>query len=316
MKAEMKVNTIWSNAKSCLKRYYWNGFGVALIFSAITGAAESITSSIADTFAAIFGGGASVSIENYGSEYLQGNTNITVESWQNVVFGAILSVAAAVFIGFIAKVCEGRFFSAARVVNSDLGTAFSPFKEYKKSLPMALRHTLYSLQWTFYTLPVLIAGAVIFNTNPELAGALVSIASIVAGIGTLIVSLKLFCVPYIYAENPDIDPKRAIELSFRMTEGHRGQIFGNLILCGLLALAGACCCGIGALFAMPMIHAVNAEMYAFLSDVARESGIADANELPGYAPAAQEEVSSGYVPVEAVVGIPTQVDSNYSNIGE
>lgn len=312
----MRVKPIWSNAKACLKRYYWNGFGVALIFSAIAGAIESVSGSISETFAVIFGGAPQIIIENYGHEYLQGETNITVESWSNLLFGAVLSIAAAVFIGFIVNVCQSRFFSAARVLNADLGTAFSPFKGYKKSLPMALRYALYSQQWTLYTLPAFIAGSLLFKTQPELAGTLISIGGLVAGIGTLIVSLKLFCVPYIYAENPDIEPKRAIELSFAMTDGHRGKIFGNLLLCGLLALAGACCCGVGALFAMPMIHAVNAEMYAFLSDVARENGITDSNELPGYVPTEQEAFPAGYVPVEAVVGIPTQIISENTNIGE
>lgn len=318
MKPEMKTGTIWRNAKDCLKRYYWNGFGVAILFTIILSVVETATSYINSGFSTLLnaGGNALANLSQFD------DLNVTT-TWTGVIINAVIAIVATVLITFIVNVCECRYFAASRYGACSLDNAFAPFKGYADSLKMSLRYALYAQQWRIYTLPVMVAAAALSGSNPSLSSALSSVGNIVMSIGTLIVSLKLFCVPYIYAENPDIDPKRAIELSFSMTDGYMGKIFGNLLLCGLVAIGGACCCFVGLLFVIPYIYAVKAEIYTFLSEIAKQSGITDSTELPGYAPAGYYDESSerngengGYTPVDAIVSVPTQIEPVYSNEDE
>jgi len=71
-------------------------------------------------------------------------------------------------------------------------------------------------------------------------------------------------VPYILADNPHIDHRRALELSNRMTAGHKWPMFVldlsflGWYLLGLLALV------IGTLFVLPYQNATMAELYTVL----------------------------------------------------
>lgn len=86
-------------------------------------------------------------------------------------------------------------------------------------------------------------------------------------------------VPYILADNPNINYRRAVELSVQMTNGHKFRIFVlglsfiGWVLLGLLAL------GIGIWFVMPYIHATNAQLYIRLRKLAFESGLTNREEL-------------------------------------
>jgi len=88
-----------------------------------------------------------------------------------------------------------------------------------------------------------------------------------------------FMVPYILADNPNIGYKRAIELSKRMTYGHKFKIFVlelsfiGWFLLGVLALA------IGVLFVMPYPNATNAELYLTLREIALNKGLCSYEEL-------------------------------------
>ena len=86
-------------------------------------------------------------------------------------------------------------------------------------------------------------------------------------------------VPYILAENPNIGNRRAIELSIKMTDGHKFDMFvldlsfiGWWLLC-LLTL------GIGTIFLAPYINATKAELYLVLRDNALNNGICSYEEL-------------------------------------
>ena len=88
-------------------------------------------------------------------------------------------------------------------------------------------------------------------------------------------------VPYILAENPDIEWRRAMNLSRAMTRGCKFDIFVLQLsflgwyLLGLLALV------IGTLFVGPYYEGTMAELYATLRMKALENGFASKSELPG-----------------------------------
>ncbi len=86
-------------------------------------------------------------------------------------------------------------------------------------------------------------------------------------------------VPYILADNPQIDYKRAMELSEQMTMGEKANIwvldlsFIGWYLLGLLA------CGIGMVFVHPYVDATKAELYITLRKRALREGLFTYEEL-------------------------------------
>ena len=88
-------------------------------------------------------------------------------------------------------------------------------------------------------------------------------------------------VPYLLAENPDMEPARAAEISTLMTDGEKWNIFvldlsflGWNILGGLLF-------GIGTFFVNPYYAATQAELYAAMRAKALAAGSVSEAELSG-----------------------------------
>ena len=100
----------------------------------------------------------------------------------------------------------------------------------------------------------------------------------------VIKSYQYFMVPYILAENPNIETKRALELSKEMTKDEKFNIFllqlsfiGWMFLCVFT-------CGIGYIFLSPYMEATFAELYQVMREKAHSLGISDFEELPGFCP--------------------------------
>lgn len=86
-------------------------------------------------------------------------------------------------------------------------------------------------------------------------------------------------VSYILAENPDMNYKRALEISQEMTKGYKMELLIlDLSFLGWLIL-GAICFGVGILFVMPYIEATETEAYLFLRARALDMGIIHIGEL-------------------------------------
>lgn len=113
----------------------------------------------------------------------------------------------------------------------------------------------------------------------------------------LVKRYQYYFVPYIMAENPGIDKKRAMEISQKMTDGHKWQMFVlnlsfigwglvfileelvlALISCGILAIPGA-------LLIYPLIgyeQVTWAELYAERREYMLMTGSAASEELNGF----------------------------------
>lgn len=91
-------------------------------------------------------------------------------------------------------------------------------------------------------------------------------------------------LPYILSENPDIDSKRAFELTKEMTDGEKGRIFLlDLSFIGWNILAVLCCClFVGILWVTPYFIATEAELYAVLREKALRGNMANMSELCEY----------------------------------
>ena len=98
----------------------------------------------------------------------------------------------------------------------------------------------------------------------------------------IICAFSYFAVPYILAENPDLDHNRVLQLSKEMTKGHKMDIFLTQLsfffwFCLEVITANI----VGVFYVQPYFNATNAEMYRFLRFEALQRGIAAPGELPG-----------------------------------
>ncbi len=187
--------------------------------------------------------------------------------YQNMEYTAILASVFVpilvfsfffnLFIGYPILVGMNRFFMENRISGSKVERIFWVFKSgnyFNVVITMFLMN-LKILLWSFLF--------------------------IIPGI---VKSYEYFMIPYILAENPGIDSKRAFEISKEMTEDEKFDIF-------LLALSfigwiflGALACGIGVLFVEPYYQATFAELYQVMREKAFRFNFSDFSELPGFFP--------------------------------
>ena len=90
-------------------------------------------------------------------------------------------------------------------------------------------------------------------------------------------------IPFLLSENPEIDGKRAFELSKDMMNGQKFNVFVldlSFILWDLLSMLT---CGIlSVLYVNPYKAATDSELYAALRADAINRGATNTYELPGY----------------------------------
>ena len=95
-------------------------------------------------------------------------------------------------------------------------------------------------------------------------------------------SYAYFAVPYILAENPDLDHNRVLQLSMDMTRGHKMDIFFTQLSFIFWFLLDAITWNIvGVFYVRPYYNTTMAEVYRFLRFEALQRGFAAPGELPG-----------------------------------
>jgi hypothetical protein len=100
----------------------------------------------------------------------------------------------------------------------------------------------------------------------------------------IIKSYEYYMIPYLLSENPNLSTDRAFELSRRMTQGEKWEIFVmELSFLGWYLLA-IFTCGIGFYFLTPYVEASRAELYEVMREKAHGLAFSDFSELPGYLP--------------------------------
>lgn len=101
----------------------------------------------------------------------------------------------------------------------------------------------------------------------------------------IIRSFGYFAVPYILAENPNLDHSRALQLSLQMTKGYKWDIFVlELSFLGWFLLSGISFNIAGIFYVNPYYQATLAEAYRFLRENAMANGYTNRSELPGTQP--------------------------------
>lgn len=150
-----------------------------------------------------------------------------------MVIGALLKV----FLGNVFLVGGNRFFIENRTKKAGVKTVLAPFRSghYGNVVLTMFLMNLYIALWTMLF--------------------------IIPGI---IKTYEYFMVPYILAENPEMDRRDVFAISKRMMDGEKWNTFVlNLSFLGW-ALLDLFTCGIlGLFFVTPYIHATCAELYAY-----------------------------------------------------
>lgn len=167
----------------------------------------------------------------------------------------VFAYAVAILVSNVVTVGCNRFFLENREHKTEIVKMFYGFSNgrYSKSVVTMFLRSLYVFLW--------------------------SILFLIPGI---IKSYAYMLVPYILAENPDLDNKRVFALSEEMMRGHKWEAFVlGLSFFGWILL-GALTGGIVNLFYVnPYMHATYAEFYSAVKAEALQKGIATAEELPG-----------------------------------
>lgn len=230
-----------TRAKGIMKLHYWKMFAVSVVLL-LAGGRDG-------------GGGSGSSNSNTGRVVEDISPELAVLLVKIAVIAASLFVVfllIRIFIGFVLEVGGRKFFVRAAEGECYLGYLGHYFKEgrYGGIVGTMLLRALYVILWT---LLLIIPG--------------------------IVKSYAYRMVPYILADNPDIGASRAIELSNRMTDGEKWDMFVlDLSFLGWYLL-GVIALGIGVLFVMPYEDATKAELYLVLREKAVNRGYTTLDEL-------------------------------------
>ncbi len=243
---------IKSRAKDVLRISYWKAFLVSLVIFLVGGTTSSIGGNSGNNSHWKFDETDIGNISESFSDYMY-------DLWPYIpvfigVFLMIMIIILAfrIFLGYPLEVGGRRYFirSTQNVFDlNNLGFAFEKSK-YLGVIKGMLWRTFINILWF---LLLIIPGIVKFYAYRM--------------------------VPYILADNPEIDYKRALELSTRMTGGEKFAIFVldlsfiGWYLLGMLAFM------VGVLFVMPYQNATEAELYLILRQNAIQNGFCTYEEL-------------------------------------
>ena len=169
-----------------------------------------------------------------------------------VTIALVAGLAVSIFLASVLEVGARRYFTSACCRHYDLGNLGFAFKQgrYGNVVKVQLIRGIKELLWFLvFIIPGIIKG-------------------------------YAWClVPYILADNPHLDHKRALQLSNQMTMGHKAEIFVlELSFIGWYLL-GALCCGVGVMFVNPYHDSTMAELYMQLRHEALQRGDTTMEEL-------------------------------------
>lgn len=214
-----------TNAKGVLQNNYWVSFAAAVT--------PMIFAGILSFFMSLFFGATTYSFSTSSSGYYY---SASVAPGMGFL-GFLLAIALVAFVYGPLNIGVSRFFIQAAKGDCQYMYVFSGFQQnYMKNVINMFMYGLFIFLW--------------------------SLLFFFPGIYKM---YQYYMVPYLLAENPDMDYKQAIELSKAMTQGDKWNIFVlNLSFIGWLML-GSLACGVGQLFIYPYINGTDAQLYFALS---------------------------------------------------
>ena len=168
----------------------------------------------------------------------------------------IVALAVQIFVGNVITVGSRRFFMENREHRTEMNQLFWAFSggRYQNVVRVMLVRMIKTFLW--------------------------SLLFIIPGI---IKSYEYMMVPYLLADNPQLDNKRAFELSRAMMDGHKWEAFVlGLSFTGWVLLGGFLMGIPNIVYTNPYMTATFAEYYAALKAEAMYKGVTNETELPGF----------------------------------
>lgn len=222
-------------AREVLKGCYWSSFIMALAYTVCGGGEFNLKFLINDN-----------TKNNYLSALdMESIFLVIIIAMIVVVFALIFSVGFKMFVTNPIEVSTNRFFIRAVFGEISLDNIAYGFKnKYLNSVRTLFFRDLYVALWSM----------------------LLVVPGIIKGI-------EYIFVPYLIADNPSMDTKRAFEISKAMTDGQKWNIFVLKLSFIGWYLLGVLACGIGVLFVAPYQYATDAQLYLTFKENAMCRGI-------------------------------------------
>lgn len=235
-------------AKGILKTTYWMSFLASLIFSAVCGGV---------------GGGI-----NFSSG--RGSSASISDSFSGMSPSAVIAALVIVFFVMIFALVVG--FAVQAFLTNPITVGHNKFYMQAAYNDVSIDNMLYAFKNSYMN----IVKSMFFVS---LYTALWSFLFVIPGI---VKSYEYAMIPYILAENPNIDTNRAFEISKNATYGHKMNMFIlDLSFIGWFLLGTLCCC-MGTLFVNPYFFATKTQLYFALKENALRSGFASEADFMNY----------------------------------
>lgn len=165
----------------------------------------------------------------------------------------VIAFLVQIFVGNLISVGSAHFFLSTRVKPSGVELITFPFKKgrYGNVFKVTFMMNLFIILWSFLF--------------------------IIPGIYK---SYQYRMVPYLLAENPEMDYKRALELSKAMMDGEKlNALILDLSFLGWILLSIPTCMILAIVYVNPYIYHTNAGLYIALREKAINSGLVNPAEL-------------------------------------
>lgn len=256
--------------KRTFKRFYWKCILVIVISALVGGGFNSelnLTRNILTP---------SNNQYNYNSDYNQYPNDIYIDDTYNDMEDEIYNSLTTVFAAFIGV---GLIITIIVFILKLVVTY--PIMIGKNNYFMGIRKEEQSLE----TLIIIyksgrLKETIITMFCKELFQFLWSLLFIIPGI---VKSYEYRMIPYILCENPNIDRKRAFQMSKDMMYGNKWKTFVlDLSFIGWYILSAITLGIVGVFYAAPYIESTNAELYAYLREDALVNNKAKPSELIGF----------------------------------
>ena len=240
------------NAKIAFKRNYWLCVAASVIAMFLMGGGLSI------------GGGSTTTQEM--EEVLRGGTSLQ-ELIAQIPPGIIFVIALAFLVGLALGIC--LLILVSNVAQVGCNRYFIENREHKTKIGQVF----YGFQGGRYTGIVWIM---------FLKGLYIFLWSLLFWIPGIIQTYAYMMVPYIIAENSDLDRRRVFAISSKMMRGHKWEAFVlGLSFLGWILLGAFTGGLLNILYVNPYMHATYAEFYSAVKAEALQKGIVTPEELPG-----------------------------------
>lgn len=251
---------IKETAKELLKKNHWLCVGVTFLISLLGGTASGISSGF-----------------NFNFNFNSNNADTTVPDFsasQNLIFDEALALAIPIFIVvFILSLVI--IFAINAFVGNQLkvgGCRF--FLKYRKNHPVEVSEIFKS-----YTDKTFLNVAKVTIIR-DLSVFLWSLLCVIPGI---IKAYEYAAVNYILAVNPTMDYKQALELSKKIMNGHKLELFELYIsFIGWHILSSFTCGLLSIFYVNPYMMIAEAEFFAYIRENAIFNGVISHNDIPDY----------------------------------